>query len=40
MDVASSHFDVKPKGNGSKTFELHPCGVPNLEIKIQNHLVI
>jgi hypothetical protein len=40
MDLASSPFDVKPKGNGSKTFELHPYGVPNLEIKIQNHLVI
>jgi hypothetical protein len=40
MNIAFSPFNAKQKGNNSKTFELHGCGVPNSEIEIQNHLVI
>ncbi len=40
MNIAFSPFNAKQKGNNSKTFELHACGVPNSEIEIQNHLVI
>jgi hypothetical protein len=32
MDVASSPFGAKPKANSSKTFELQPYNIPNMEM--------
>ncbi len=33
MNIASSPFSAKQKGNNSKTFEFHACRAPNSNSK-------